>query len=410
MHEASRGGLLVRMATVELTHGALEHAAVSRGDLARNGEAVLPAVPDGQVDVLLGVGHPHPADENATTVVGLERLRGIEVEACVPERERRETALAMDVAAKHEVAGLVDVATFPLGTGEALRGDREHLDLGRMRAIPVIDELEVVGALPHVAEGILGGHAVPEGPLLEVDRREDEHLSPVVLPARALDHEVLVARSPHLGVADVLGVVLRVVVVRHDDLLGTKGEAVLAHDVDGVRLATALDVVVSVLVLALDVAGVEDVHHPELHESAAGVHAGDVEGLVGIEGRALVGPVHEVVAQGVAPHLDAALGIEGRVLEVGVIGVAQLAEAIGVIEPSDGRHEVEVLLEPAGGGGALGHLAKGVQIAGKGVTHGGLPGFSSVIASRKMIQTRGAVGIPKRSGVIIGSPLDGVGR
>ena len=53
-------------------------------DRARNREAVLPAVAQGEVGVLLRVGHAHPAYEYAPTVVGLEGLRCIEVEAGVP--------------------------------------------------------------------------------------------------------------------------------------------------------------------------------------------------------------------------------------------------------------------------------------------------------------------------------------
>ena len=191
----------------------------------------------------------------------------------------------------------------------------------------------------------------------------------VVLLAGTLHHVVHVAFAPHLGVANVIGVVVRIVLVLQDRLLGAKVRAVSTGNVHGVGLAAAVDVVIALGVLELDIAGVEDVHGAVLHVGAAGVHAAHVKGLVGVQRGAVVVPAHHVVAGGVAPHLDATLGVERRVLEVSVIGVAQLAEAVGVVEPAHGRGQVKRLSVGPEVGGLLKCLAQGIEVLRKRVSH-----------------------------------------
>ena len=61
-------GPLVGAEALKLLYGPLEHAPIMGADRARNREAVLPAVTQGEVGVLLRVGHAHPAYEYAPTV------------------------------------------------------------------------------------------------------------------------------------------------------------------------------------------------------------------------------------------------------------------------------------------------------------------------------------------------------
>ena len=329
---------------------------------------MLPAVLDREVGVALLVGHAHPADQDTPAASGLEGLRCVEVEPGVPQRKGLELAIAQDIPRHHEVARLVHVATVPIASLQPLRRDREHLG-DRSRPASVVGNLKVVGALPHVAKGLVRGNAVHETPGVHVIGLEDQHLTRVVLLAGTLHHVVLVAGAPHLGVAYVVGVVHGIVGVLEDQALVLEVLAVLARDVHGVGLATIRHVVVVLCVFALDVARVEHVHGAVLHQRTAGVHAAHVERLVGIERRSLILPQNHVLARTVSPHLHATLGVEGRVLEVGVERVPKLGEAVRIVQPADGRGEVKRLGVWPLVGAAFHNLSQRVEVCSKRIAH-----------------------------------------
>ena len=68
-----------------------------------------------------------------------------------------------------------------------------------------------------------------------------------------------------------------------------------------------------------------------------------VESLVGIEHDGELLPVDEVSAAVMSPVLDAAVRVKGAVLIKDVVILAEAAQAVRVVHPADGRHEVKPL-------------------------------------------------------------------
>lgn len=94
----------------------------------------------------------------------------------------------------------------------------------------------------------------------------------------------------------------------------------------------------------LDVAGVVEARATLEGSGAARIGARGLVGGVGRDGKAAAStlPVDEVVAPEVSPPTRRPLpGPVGTVLMEHVVGIAQLAEAVGVVEPAGGRHEVK---------------------------------------------------------------------
>lgn len=94
--EGALCGLLVCAVGGKLADRLLDDLSILGGDLARQREAVLPAVSDCEVRDIGRIGHAHPADQDAASVIRLEGLRRIEVEAGVPEREGAEGGILLD--------------------------------------------------------------------------------------------------------------------------------------------------------------------------------------------------------------------------------------------------------------------------------------------------------------------------
>ena len=159
------------------------------------------------------------------------------------------------------------------------------------------------------------------------------------------------------------GVVFGVVRVSHHDMLRPEMEAIFRDGMHGIGFAARADVVVAIPVFELHVAGIEDMDAVRLHEGASRIDARDIGWLVRIERAALVAPGEHIVACLIAPALDAAVHIEGCVLEIGTVAALILAEAVGVVQPAHGRHQVEELAPFAVRGAPFLLLAQPVEIA-----------------------------------------------
>ena len=97
------------------------------------------------------------------------------------------------------------------------------------------------------------------------------------------------------------------------------------------------------------VAGVEQPEHPVLVQGRAGISAVAVKRFVGVEGHGLALPVEQVGTGDVSPMLDPAGGVKGAVLVEHMVGVAHLAQAVGVVEPAHWRLDVQPLAVRVGG-------------------------------------------------------------
>ena len=149
------------------------------------------------------------------------------------------------------------------------------------------------------------------------------------------------------------GAVRGVIGVAQDDALGPERHAVVALDED-LRGTPAGADVVEVTGL-LDVAGVVEAQGvPAVgrgaghHHGAAGVGAGGLVGGVRLDDHAVVLPGHEVPAGEMPPAAGCVRrGPCGAVLMEHMVGAPQLAQAVGVVEPARGGHEMESHLPAA---------------------------------------------------------------
>ena len=184
-------------------------------------------------------------------------------------------------------------------------------------------------------------------PLALVLAGKDQHLAPVLEGAGAQHHVVGAVLQPDLGVPHMAGEACGILCGVQQAFLGVDGDAVAAGGQAEIVFPAGGDVVV--VAGQLDVAGVEQPEHPVLVQGRAGISAVAVEGLVGVEGHGLALPVEQVGAGDVSPVLDPAGGVKGAVLVEHVVGVAHLAQAVGVVEPAHRRLDVQPLAVRVGG-------------------------------------------------------------
>ena len=122
------------------------------------------------------------------------------------------------------------------------------------------------------------------------------------------------------------------------------GNAINALDINSIGAAAGIDVVVRpVCIGKLNVARIKYANATVLGKRGARIHAMAIERLVGQQWGANVVPRHKIAARRMAPGLNAALDIKGRILKIGMEHATRLAETVGVVEPTRRRHNMEVL-------------------------------------------------------------------
>ena len=295
---------------------------------------MLPAVGHGGGVAVGGVGHAHPTDLNAAARLIGKALGRVVVEAEIRVVEIAEGAVPAPVAVDREVPAAVDVLAL-----DALGGHGQE---------PLAVQLEQIGALPHKAEGLGCGQRVGVPPGILVLAFQDKHLSPVLDRAGTQHHVIAALAGKDFGVAHMAGQPGGIVLVIHKALLAVDVQPIAADSQADIVAAPLFDVVKRPGVL--DVAGVVQVHRAVLDEGRAGVDAVAVERLIGVKHRGLVIPVEQVTAGDMPPVFDATVHIEGTVLEESVVGIANLAQAVGVVEPAHYRLDVEFLAVGVAGG------------------------------------------------------------
>ena len=312
-------------------HRVLQNAVALAGQLAGHRHAVLPAKVDG-VGVV-GIGHAHPANLDAACAVR-KALGGVVVKAEVRVAEFAQGAGPAPITVHREVPAAVDVLALDA--------------LGRHGQEPLAVQFKQVGALPHKAESLRRGQGVDAGPVELVGALPDEDLALIPHRAGPQHHVIAAVIGKHFGVAHMAGQAGGVVFVVKQALLGVQVDAVPAGSQADVMPTALLDVVV--ITGVLDVAGVVEVHRAALDQGGAGVDTVAVEGLVRVEHDGLTLPVHQVAAGDVAPVLNTAGHIKGAVLVEHVVGIADLAQAVGVVEPAHRGLHMEVLAVGVGVG------------------------------------------------------------
>ena len=194
-------------------------------------------------------------------------------------------------------------------------------------------------ALPHVAKDLRRGNRVDVRPMEPVLRLVDEDLAAVRAGPRAEHHVIAPVLFPHLRVAYMAGHIARIIFIFHQKLLAVNPHAVARDGEAEVVPAPRGDVVVVARVL--DVAGVVQIQCVVLHQRGAGIDAVDVPRLVGAHGDRLLRPVQQIGAAPVSPELDAAVGVKRAVLIEHMVAAAVPAQAVRVVHPAGGRHEMK---------------------------------------------------------------------
>ena len=203
---------------LQILHRIAVQSAAALRQLARHGQAVLPAARDGRGIAAGRVRHAHPAELDAPRAVE-KALRRVEVEAAVKLDERAERARAAEIARKREKSAGIGVLKALFLMRHALRRAAEE---------PLPVELEQVGAFPHIAERRGRPDGVDVRPAAFVRAFKYQNLAPVVQRPRPLHHVVSSVLRPDFRVADMAGQPGRIVAVFHQQLVCLGGQSVAA--------------------------------------------------------------------------------------------------------------------------------------------------------------------------------------
>ena len=219
----------------------------------------------------------------------------------------------------------------------ALRLDALRREDQRLVAV----ELREVRALPHEALiAVCLGHDVLELPVLEVLRREDEHLAHLVCRLCADDRVVAALVLPDLRIAEVMILARRDVLRQLDDRILLRLLEVDAVDAD--REILRLDAVrLARLLQQVDMACIEQVELAVLLDATAREAAICIVRMIREERDRLTLPVHEILARRMRPVHRPPLRLVRVVLIEEMVLAAKVGKAIRVIAPADARRDVE---------------------------------------------------------------------
>ena len=329
---------------VELRHRALEQLAVTQVQLTRVGEHVHPAVaPRGQV-VLVCVAQPRDHHRGIAAhgvrclrVSGQagtgDGLRGVELETCIQlgEGGLHGELEGLVIQRTDNVAALENVVVLLAEGLHALRAENQHVaDF----AGQLIAHAQQGGALVHVGalEGlVLDAQLTVEGPLAAILGGVHDHGAGQILTLSTDDHPPFTVTLKNVRVAVVRGVALRGAGNQRGQLTGrlrilTRGSKNL------VGFAVAFFV--------LHVTGVEELKTAGNLNAGAGVAAVRIVAAIGNQRGTLIGPVSQVLTDGVAP-VDHTLRVQGRVLVEGVVALTVEDQAVRVVQTAHGRCQVQ---------------------------------------------------------------------
>ena len=310
-----------------------------------HGDDLVPAPVGAGIAAVVGLRHAHPAEEQHPAVVGLQRAGGVVVKAVVKLGKGPQPGVAAQRTFQREIAALVGVGVAAGFVGDALgTADQQRLAVHH----------GVVGALPHVAEGGVGVQRVHVTEFCAVLALPHQHAALVGLGAGAQQHVELAVHHPHLGVTDMLGHPGRIIVVGEQHRLVVEVDAVGALHPQHVLFPSGVDVV-KIAVVA-HIAGVVKVKRAVPQQGGPAVDAVPVPAVVRPDGHRLQPVVEEIPGGPVAPDAGGALGGHavqraGHVKDV--VGIAPLAQAVGVAQGTGGGRQVITGAPGVGGGGAL---------------------------------------------------------
>ena len=278
----------------------------------------------------------HPGDHDGSSVGHLHRLRGVEVEAGVDRRDVLEVPVLERAGPVVEVSDDVDVAVAVLMPGHRLRADDDDV---------LVAEGDEVGTFEHDAEFGLVVPAVLEdppgvGPVGHVRRLVQEQFG-VLVGGVAVgdDHVDGPVLLPHLRVAEVGdGSVLR------QQPFADHRIARILREAEAVgRRCDRLDLA------AVGGPGVDEIELSAEGDRGAGEGADRLVVVFRGEGDLMVGPADEVIARHVAPvHRS-----PDRLIRVVLIEqmdlVAEIGEAVRIVDPAGLAGDVEQKARRSGG-------------------------------------------------------------
>ena len=301
--------------------GAFDEAGAARANAAGQGEHARPVLLDGPGGVAAFL-HPAPGERADRALV--HGRYGVQVQAVVVRRD-------------HRLGGEVHAVTA--------RRDQRHQPVVAHHAAPRADDQDEVaigvhdhlGTLPHLS-GVEGADALARHageragwrPGLEVRGGVEPGLGVAGHGAGAHHHGPAAGGPPHIGIAEgmhVGGRRLRDDVARH---------AETGAPVVGPRQQWQLVGMVE------ELSRIEGPHDAAVDDGVAGVDAVAVRAARdGGDGRTMMRPTRQVGAGDVAPD-DRRRGVGGvAVLEIEMVGPVDQAGAVGVVDPSARRPDVE---------------------------------------------------------------------
>ena len=290
----------------------------------RNGQQIGPAEFPFRIAVV-AVRHTQPADQDPPSLPVCVGLRSVEVEPVVVLLKCRQGVFPVQVTLQPAVAALVNILILPVLCRHALR--RKGQEAGPL-------QFETVRTLPHVPERLLRGDAVCQRPRFQVVGTIHQHFAYVVFSSGTQHHCEAVAVFPDLRVTDVTGQVCRIVLVVQQHRLFGEVQPVLALCPNGVVFSAGSGIVVVLSVPPEHVSGIEQVHGAVLPQCRTGVYAVTVELFIAAQCRFAVLVVDKIFCGIVSPVVQPRLDIKGRILEKDVMGFSDLAQPVGVVQPT----------------------------------------------------------------------------